>query len=43
LKTSIVLLLKKLPLAKSFITPSHFLSIPISKFLLCGFKIRSKK
>jgi hypothetical protein len=43
LKTPIVLLLKKLPLAKPFITPKDFLLIPISKLLLCGFKLSSKK
>jgi hypothetical protein len=43
LKTPIVLLLKKPPLAKPFITPKDFFLIPISKFLLCSLKIRSKK
>jgi len=43
LKTPKVLLLKKPLLAKSFITPKDFISISISKFLLCSFKFSIKK
>lgn len=43
LKTLMILLLKKPPLVNPFITPTDFFSIPISKFLLCSFKMRSKK
>jgi hypothetical protein len=43
LKTPMILLLKKPPLAKPFITPKDFISIPISKLLLCSFKFSIKK